>query len=107
LDQPEHIKQALLEAAESSDIVVINAGSSAGSKDYTVHIIEELGTVYTHGVAARPGKPAILGKINGAVGRALAVVLLVEADDRGGDVGAQAPLSVPDALSHPRHILGV
>lgn len=67
LDQPEQIKQALLEAAESSDIVVINAGSSAGSKDYTVHIIEELGTVYTHGVAARPGKPAILGKINGKI----------------------------------------
>lgn len=67
LDEPEHIKQALLEAAETSDIVVINAGSSAGSKDYTVHMIDELGTVFTHGVAARPGKPAILGKINGKI----------------------------------------
>jgi putative molybdopterin biosynthesis protein len=66
-DQPEQIKQALLEAAESSDIVVINAGSSAGSKDYTVHIMNELGTVFTHGVAARPGKPVILGKVNGKI----------------------------------------
>jgi putative molybdopterin biosynthesis protein len=66
-DNPEQIKQALLEAAEVSDIVVINAGSSAGSKDYTFHIIQELGTVFTHGVAARPGKPVILGKINGKV----------------------------------------
>lgn len=63
-DDPELIKRELLKAVETSDIVVINAGSSAGSKDYTVHIIEELGEVYTHGVAARPGKPVVLGKIN-------------------------------------------
>lgn len=66
-DNPEEIKAALLEAAESSDIVVINAGSSAGSKDYTVHIIEELGQVYTHGVGTRPGKPTILGKIKNTI----------------------------------------
>ena len=58
----------LLEAVENSDIVIINAGSSAGSKDYTVHIIEELGKVFTHGVATRPGKPVILGKINDKIG---------------------------------------
>ncbi|MGJ7920679.1 molybdopterin biosynthesis protein [Neobacillus sp. LXY-4] len=66
-DQPEKIKDALLNAVETSDIVVINAGSSAGSKDYTVHIFEEIGTVFTHGVATRPGKPVILGKINDKV----------------------------------------
>ncbi|QCJ44930.1 molybdopterin biosynthesis protein [Bacillus sp. S3] len=64
-DEPEKIKAALLEAAETSDIIVINAGSSAGRKDFTVHIIAEIGEVYTHGVAARPGKPTVLGKING------------------------------------------
>jgi putative molybdopterin biosynthesis protein len=62
-DNPEDIKAALLGAVENSDIVVINAGSSAGSKDFTVHIIEELGEVFTHGIATRPGKPVILGKI--------------------------------------------
>jgi putative molybdopterin biosynthesis protein len=66
-DEPEHIKEALLRAVATSDIVVINAGSSAGSKDYTVHIIKELGTVFTHGVAARPGKPVILGEIKGKI----------------------------------------
>lgn len=66
-DEPEKIKSVLLEAAEQSDIVVINAGSSAGSKDYTVHIIEEIGEVYTHGVATRPGKPVIIGKINNTI----------------------------------------
>ncbi len=63
-DEPDKIKEALLQAADHSDIIVINAGSSAGRKDFTVHIIEEIGEVFTHGVAARPGKPVILGKIN-------------------------------------------
>ncbi|WP_442597021.1 molybdopterin biosynthesis protein [Neobacillus sp. D3-1R] len=66
-DEPDKIREALLKATVESDIVVINAGSSAGSKDYTVHIIEELGEVFTHGVATRPGKPVILGKINGTI----------------------------------------
>jgi putative molybdopterin biosynthesis protein len=67
VDEPAQIREALLSATAESDIVVINAGSSAGSKDYTVHIIEELGEVFTHGVATRPGKPVILGKINGTI----------------------------------------
>lgn len=66
-DNPNEIKEALLAAVDSSDIVVINAGSSAGSKDYTVHLMEELGQVFTHGVATRPGKPVILGKIHDTI----------------------------------------
>ena len=56
-----------LQAVEHSDLVIINAGSSAGSEDYTVHIIEELGEVFTHGVATRPGKPVILGEIKDTI----------------------------------------
>jgi len=41
----------------------VNAGSSAGSEDYTVKIIRELGEVLVHGIATKPGKPAILGII--------------------------------------------
>ncbi len=63
-DEPESLKAALLKSAENADIIVVNAGSSAGSKDFTVHVLEELGTVFTHGVATRPGKPVILGEIN-------------------------------------------
>ncbi|MBO8170557.1 MAG: molybdopterin biosynthesis protein [Bacillaceae bacterium] len=64
-DDYESIKQAVLQAAEESDIVLINAGSSAGTEDYTVHVIEELGEVITHGVATRPGKPVVLGLVHG------------------------------------------
>jgi putative molybdopterin biosynthesis protein len=46
-------------------VVLINAGSSAGSEDYTSAVIEELGEVLIHGVAMMPGKPVILGMVNG------------------------------------------
>ena len=65
-DKPESIRESILEACRSgADVVLINAGSSAGSEDYTVHIIEELGTVFVHGVTMMPGKPVILGEVKG------------------------------------------
>lgn len=64
IDDYELIKNTILKAIDENDIVVINAGSSAGSEDYTSMIIEELGELIAHGVAIKPGKPAILGKIN-------------------------------------------
>ncbi|WP_319588947.1 molybdopterin biosynthesis protein [uncultured Desulfobulbus sp.] len=49
--------------ATEADLVIINAGSSAGSADYTVRIIEQLGEVLVHGITIMPGKPTILGAI--------------------------------------------
>ena len=65
-DRFDSIKEALREGVESSaDIVVINAGSSAGSEDYTSSVVGELGEVLVHGVAMMPGKPVILAIVNG------------------------------------------
>jgi putative molybdopterin biosynthesis protein len=64
-DDYERIKGTLKECVESFDMVVINAGSSAGREDFTKDIIQELGEVLTHGLSIKPGKPAILGKVNG------------------------------------------
>ncbi|MBW2622198.1 MAG: molybdopterin biosynthesis protein [Deltaproteobacteria bacterium] len=59
------IRGALEEAVgQDSDIVIMNAGSSAGSEDYTATAISELGEVLVHGVTIMPGKPTILGDIN-------------------------------------------
>jgi putative molybdopterin biosynthesis protein len=46
-------------------MVIINAGSSAGTEDYTAQVISELGEVLVHGVAMMPGKPTILGVVQG------------------------------------------
>ncbi len=65
-DIEEGIREALKRAIESdAHVVIINAGSSAGSKDFAVHAIEELGEVLVHGVTMMPGKPTILGIANG------------------------------------------
>lgn len=63
-DDYELLKSRIAEAIKENDIVLVNAGSSAGSEDYTVNIIRELGEVLIHGIATKPGKPAILGIID-------------------------------------------
>ncbi len=60
-DEYEAIKAAVRLAAGDHDLVLVNAGSSAGSEDYTAHVVQELGDLLVHGVAVRPGHPVILG----------------------------------------------
>ncbi len=65
-DLEEKIREAMKRAVDSeADLIIVNAGSSAGSKDYTANIIGELGEVLVHGVAMMPGKPTILGVVEG------------------------------------------
>ncbi len=51
-------------AARDCDLVLLNAGSSAGSEDFSSRVVEKLGTLLVHGVAVRPGHPVILGVLN-------------------------------------------
>ena len=55
------IQTAVREAAQTHDLVLLNAGSSAGSEDYTAHVVQSLGQLLVHGVAVRPGHPVIIG----------------------------------------------
>lgn len=64
-DDKEKLRDALLKAVSENDIVVINAGSSAGSEDFTAALIAELGEVWVHGIDIKPGKPSILGAVGG------------------------------------------
>lgn len=58
------IREEVRKAVSNSDMVIINAGSSAGREDYTVHVLRELGEVLVHGVAIKPGKPVILAIVD-------------------------------------------
>ncbi|MHB1420216.1 MAG: molybdopterin biosynthesis protein [Bacillota bacterium] len=62
-DSPSDLKAALERAVAEYDLILINAGSSAGRDDYTSSLIKEMGEVLTHGVAIKPGKPVILGMV--------------------------------------------
>jgi putative molybdopterin biosynthesis protein len=64
-DRPEDLRDAITQALAIDDVVIVNAGSSAGSEDYTASVIAELGRVLVHGVAIRPGHPVILGIAKG------------------------------------------
>ena len=62
-DDYEKIEEAVKSAVKESDIVIISAGTSAGTEDYTEKVIKDLGTLIFHGVALNPGRPALFGLI--------------------------------------------
>lgn len=62
-DKKELLRDAIEKAVNECDAVLVLAGSSAGRDDYTSTIIAELGEVLFHGIAIKPGKPAVLGSV--------------------------------------------
>jgi putative molybdopterin biosynthesis protein len=63
-DDLDLICKKVQEAAQTHDLVLLNAGSSAGKEDFSAKVVERLGTLLVHGVAVRPGHPVILGLID-------------------------------------------
>lgn len=65
-DNYHEIKTAILNSLEDSDVILISGGTSAGNKDMTADIINDIGKpgVLFHGVAIKPGKPMIGGVVN-------------------------------------------
>ena len=64
-DDPALLEAALKKALAHHDMVLVNAGSSAGTEDHTRAVLEKLGRVVVHGVAMKPGKPVILAVAEG------------------------------------------
>ena len=62
-DNLEAICGQVREAAQEFDLILLNAGSSAGSEDFSARVVEQLGELLVHGVALRPGHPVILGML--------------------------------------------
>ena len=62
-DDPVLLENAVREAISKFDVVLVNAGSSAGTEDYTASTVEKLGSLVVHGVAIRPGHPIVLGVV--------------------------------------------
>lgn len=61
-DDRKSISKAI-HANSKADIIVMSGGSSVGEKDLLSSVIEEEGRILFHGVAIKPGKPTLLGKI--------------------------------------------
>lgn len=82
-DNFEIIKSTLKQAADECDMIILNAGSSAGRDDYSSKAISSIGEMLYHGIAIKPGKPAILGlkgfkPILGVPGYPVSGIIVVE-----------------------------
>ncbi|MDR3114743.1 MAG: hypothetical protein LBU25_04400, partial [Treponema sp.] len=62
-DDPELLKQALEQALDVADVVIINGGSSKGAEDYNARLLAEQGSLICHGVNAAPGRPLCMALI--------------------------------------------
>ncbi len=68
-DNRDQLREALRSTLDSPpeshpDLVLLLSGSSAGSKDFTSSVIQEMGELLVHGVAVRPGHPVIIGIVD-------------------------------------------
>jgi molybdopterin molybdotransferase len=66
-DDYQRLRQALEDAAADCHIVLFTGGSSVGTADFTARVINDLGPpgVLVHGVSIKPGKPLIIGLVQG------------------------------------------
>ena len=64
-DRESLLLDALDRALRDCGVVLISGGTSAGSKDAVRRVIEARGDVLFHGIAMKPGKPTLLGCVEG------------------------------------------
>lgn len=64
-DDLEQLQQGVAAALQTQDVVLISGGSSAGIRDQTAQVIASLGApgILIHGIAVKPGKPTIIGRV--------------------------------------------
>lgn len=112
-DNQEHLKETILAAARTNDLVILNAGASAGTKDFTALVLSNLGRIVVHGVAIKPGKPVILAMVDstpviGLPGYPVSAILTMRLFVRemiAQFLGLEAPVDqiVEATMSRPLH----
>ncbi|MDH5404036.1 MAG: molybdopterin molybdotransferase MoeA [Candidatus Heimdallarchaeota archaeon] len=75
LDNPEIIKDRLYNLIDSTDLIITTGGTSVGTKDYMAEVINSLGEIWVHGIAIRPGKPVIIGKLTNTTSSTIIISL--------------------------------
>ena len=64
-DNPDDLDRVSRDAVASADMILISGGSSVGTRDHTIEVIQGLAdaTVFFHGVYISTGKPTLLAKV--------------------------------------------
>ena len=63
-DRLEDLRHAL-EAAAKEDLAVFSGGSSVGERDLVIDVLQSAGELLFHGIAIKPGRPTVLGRVGG------------------------------------------
>jgi molybdopterin molybdotransferase len=66
-DSPQKIREILLQASQSADLILTCGGVSVGDADYVKQVLSEIGQINFWKVAIKPGKPFAFGKIGNAL----------------------------------------
>ena len=66
-DDYDEVKEKITSALQEVDVLFCSGGTSAGLGDVLKHVLDELGEVHIHGISVQPGKPTIVGVIDGKI----------------------------------------
>ncbi len=64
-DDYDEVKEKITDSLKEVDVLFCSGGTSAGLGDVLKHVLDELGEVHIHGISVQPGKPTIVGVIDG------------------------------------------
>jgi len=62
-DDAAALRETLSEAAAETDLLLTSGSTSAGTGDVLVELLEEHGERLVHGVAVKPGRPLLVGRL--------------------------------------------
>ena len=63
-DDLRELTEAVL-TTTAEDVLVFSGGSSVGERDLIMDVLQGSGEVLFHGIAVKPGKPTVFGRVNG------------------------------------------
>ncbi|QCJ46270.1 molybdopterin biosynthesis protein [Haloprofundus sp. MHR1] len=63
-DDYDEMERLLLRASEECDLVLSSGSTSASAVDVIYRVIEDRGELLLHGVAVKPGKPMLVGRLD-------------------------------------------
>jgi molybdopterin molybdotransferase len=61
------VRQALIDAARTQDVIITTGGASRGEEDHMVSLVSELGKLHGWQLAIKPGRPLTFGQIDNCV----------------------------------------
>ena len=66
-DEPQAIRNGLLEASQKADLIITTGGVSVGEADYIKPVLEDIGQTEFWKIAIKPGRPLTFGSIGNSI----------------------------------------